>query len=95
MSPTDVMYLVKNNPSKVKLAVRGRFEARKVTERPAADEASSSTKLATVQVDDDDDAAPWSGAAPELDEAPQQVVAALPASAPQPGSAVAAEKIAR
>jgi hypothetical protein len=96
----DISNLI-NNPSKVPARIRGRFEARWATKcatkrrcatkRPAAD-ASSAPKRAKVQLDDDDDAAP-SGPASELDEAPQQDVAALPAPAPQPISAVAAPPV--
>jgi len=46
----DISTLI-NNPSKAKVAVRGRLEARKVTERPAADEASPAPKRPRVQVD--------------------------------------------
>ena len=90
LSKPDVARLI-NKPSKVKVAIRGRFEARKVME--AADEASSS-KLATVQLDDDDDAAPWPGPASELDEAPPQDASVATPPASQPVGAVAAPPLA-
>ena len=94
LSQNDISKLI-HNPSKVRVLVRGRFEARKVTE-PAADEASSTPKLATVQLDDDDDddAAPWSGPAPELGgEAPPQDASVATPSAAQPVAAVAARPV--
>ena len=94
LSQNDISKLI-HNPSKVRVLVRGRFEARKVTE-PAADEASSTPKLATVQLDDDDDddAAPWSGPAPELGgEAPPQDASVAMPPAPQLVAAVAAPPV--
>ena len=92
LSQNDISRLI-HNPSKVRVLVRGRFEARKVTE-PAADEASSTPKLATVQLDDDDDAAPWSGPAPELGgEAPPQDASVAMPPAPQLVAAVAAPPV--
>jgi len=95
LTRADVSVLI-NNPSKVKVAVRGRFEARKVTERPAADEASSAPKRPRVHDDDDDNAAPGSGPAPELDgEVPPQnaPVAARAAAAAAAVAAVAAPPV--
>ena len=65
LSSIDISTLI-NHPSKAKIAVRGRLEARKVTERPAADEASPAPKRPRVQVDDAAAAAVAAVAAPPV-----------------------------